>query len=290
MKLLSSSAKVNDKDQVVSMRRKRRAAKHEKHKAKVKAKKEAEADFAKIVEDLSRTYGYALLGSVLNIVYVLGVSSLPLTTWLGDGKAAGGEGATPIPSVNRLGWGVGFSGTMVIVLAAVCTFGIAQGSPRPLPGVGEINSWDCALPCFLGMLLSGCTFFGITYLLPVSQGASPEFYFLDVIPIILTMTVGIVLTRILMRAYLDFVQGDQDHSTSTDESKGKESSTAKSAASRRGSKKDKKAKESSSIWKNVLDMTNLFLLIFMMLGCESLPIQHERGFCRPSDRVNEQAN
>ena len=85
MKLLSSSAKVNDKDQVVSMRRKRRAAKHEKHKAKVKAKKEADADFAKIVEDLSRTYGYALLGSVLNIVFVLGVSSLPLTKWDAEG-------------------------------------------------------------------------------------------------------------------------------------------------------------------------------------------------------------
>ena len=122
-----------------------------------------------------------------------------------------------MPGVDKWAWGIGFLGLWVLVIAGTCTFAVSQGSPFPLPG-REVDCWDCALPCFLGMLLSGFTTLGITYLLPLSQGVSPEFYHLDTIPIALNLTVGIILTRMLMRAYLDWMQqGRRNRSPSADD-------------------------------------------------------------------------
>lgn len=237
-------------------RRRRAAAKHAKHRMKVGAREKAEVGLAKIVEDLSRTYGYALLGCTFNAIYILCVSSLPLTKWFGDGTVAGGEGA--VPGVDKWVWGLGFWGGWNSVVAVLCTFVIAQGSPFPLPGK-EIDSWDCALLCFFSMLLSGWIITGIAYLLPLSQGASPEFYYLDVIPIALNFTVGIVVTRLLMRAYLEWMQKRGQTGTQHD-----------LGESRHAEKKKINTNEKSGIWKETVPVLNGILLIFMAIGCESL--------------------
>ena len=273
------SRKVKGKDLVLSLRRRRAAKKHAKHKAKVEAKKKAEDEITKIVEELSRTYGYALIGCLFNIIYVLCLSSLPLTKWVGDGTASEADGA--VPGVDKWAWALGVWPIFLFAMAGMCTFAISQGSPFPLPW-REVDCWDCALPCFLGMLLSGFTTLGITYLLPLSQGVSPEFYHLDMVPFILIMSVGIVLTRMLMRAYYDRMQqGRRNRSPSADSKlrNGRKMSTGKlknrdvqvqPAAGRGGKKKENEASEKSGIWKMFLVSLNMMLLVFMAVGCESL--------------------
>ena len=273
------SRKFKEKDLVLSLRRRRAARKHEKHKAKVEAKKKAEDEITKIVEDLSRTYGYALIGCLFNIIYVLCLSSLPLTKWVGDGTASEGEGA--VPGVDKWAWGLGYWGIFALVIAGSCTFTISQGSPFPLPG-NEIECWDCALPCFFGMLLSGFTTFGITYHLPLSQGVSPEFYHLDMLPFILNFTLGVVLTRMLMRAYYDWMQqGRKDRSppAASKLRNGNKMLTGKlknrdaqeqPAAGRDGKRKENEASKKSGIWKMFINSLNTILIVFMAAGCESL--------------------
>ena len=39
---------------------------------------------AKLVEELSGLYGYAILGSGITVSYVVGISELPFTIWNGD--------------------------------------------------------------------------------------------------------------------------------------------------------------------------------------------------------------
>ncbi len=273
------SRRLKEKDLVLSLRRRRASVKHAKHKVKVEAKKKAEDDITKIVEDLSRTYGYGLLGCVFNIIYVLCLSSLPLTKWAGYGTASEGEGAVPV--VDKWAWGLGYWGSTVFVIAGVTTFRISQGSPFPLPG-SEVDCWDCALPCFFGMLLSCFTTLGITYFLPLSQGVSPEFYHLDTIPIALNFSLCIVLSRMLLHAYLDWVQQgrqNQSPSASLKARNGKKMSTGKLkkrknqeqlAAASDGEKKEIDANEKNDMCKELFDVLNMMLLAFMAIGCESL--------------------
>ena len=120
------------------------------------------------------------------------------------------------------------------------------------------------------MVLSGFTFFGITYFLPLSQGIFLEFYYLDVIAFALTATVGIILTRRLMRMCFEW---DQDQSLENSEDLGKGKSKSIEVKGHPATSRTNTEEEGGSerdCWGDFLFMSNVFLKVFLALGCESL--------------------
>jgi len=295
----SSTAKVSDERTAEIRRAKAKHAKQD-NEAKVEANREGQDEaingtVAVLVEQGSRIYGYALIGSAYNVVYALGVSALPLTKWRGDGAtaastSAGAAGAVPV--VDRWAWGLFIGGLFLsVVFPLRCTFAIATGSPHTLPGL-EIDSWDCALVCLVSMVLSCSANFGLTYFLPLAYGAFPEYYFLDIVPMILDFTVCVIITRRVMRAYLDSMQegGKQDpratgprnggQTTSVTQRKpnkqqhGSQAKKRIAAPSQQPRKEkeeevDEGSDEKSGIWADISTMANSILLCLIILGCES---------------------
>ena len=278
----SSTAKVSDEGTAVIRHAKTELAKHE---AQVEAEKENQDDttsiVAMVVEQLARMYGYALIGCAYNVMYALGVSALPLTNWQGDGAtAASASGAVPV--VDRWAWGGLFIGGLfgAVVFPLRCTFAIATGSPHTLPG-SEIESWDCALVCLVSMVLSTSANVGLTAFLPLAYGACPQYYFLDLVPIILCFTLCIIFTRRVMRAYLDSVQGGKQDPRATGlRNNGQTTSTTQRKPNKQqhGSLAKKKIaapgqqprKEKIGIWAEISRLANMILLTAIVFGCESM--------------------
>ena len=219
------------------------------------------------------------------------MSALPLTNWQGDGAtAASASGAVPV--VDRWAWGLFIGGLFgAVVFPLRCTFAIATGSPHTLPG-NEIDSWDCALVCLVSIVLSSSANVGLTAFLPLAYGACPQYYFLDLVPIILCFTLCIIFTRRVMRAYLDSMQegGKQDpratgprnggQTTSTTQRKPKKQQHGSQAKKRiaapsqqpRKEKEEEVEEESdekSGIWADISAHANMMLLITITMGCES---------------------
>ena len=293
----SATAKVSDEGTVAIRRAK---AEHAKHEAKVEANKEGQDEaingtVAVLVEQEARIYGYALIGSAYNVMYALGLSSLPLTFWKGDGATAASASAGAagtVPVVDRWAWGLFFGGLFgSVVFPLRCTFAVATGSPHTLPG-NEIDSWDYALVCLVSMVLSCSANAGLTYFLPLAYGALPEYYFLDIVPMILNFTVSIIITRRVMRAYLDSMQegGKQDPRATGPRNGGQTTSVTqrkpnkqqhgshakkKIAAPSQQPRKEKEEEveegsdEKTGIWADISAMANMFLLTTIIMGCES---------------------
>ena len=289
----SSTAKVSDEGTAVIRHAKTELAKHE---AQVEAEKENQDDttsiVAMVVEQLARMYGYALIGCAYNVMYALGVSALPLTNWQGDGAtAASASGAVPV--VDRWAWGLFIGGLFgAVVYPLRCTFAIATGSPHTLPGK-EIDSWDCALVCLVSMVLSCSANVGLTYFLPLAYGAYPEYYFLEVVPITLCFTLCVIITRRVMRAYLDSMQegGKQDPRATGPRNGGQTTSVTqrkpnkqqhgshakkKIAAPSQQPRKEKEEEveeesdEKTGIWAEISAMANMMMLGLIVFGCESI--------------------
>ena len=160
-----------------------------------------------VVEQESKIYGHALINAMLVGSFVLVLSSQSLTKWTVSVEVQGTEGPQGLmPGVKKETWGFAVQLALLLLFAVRCTFSIATGSPRPLPG-DEIKSWECALPCLASLLLSGAAFFGLAYYLPQSLGAELEFHFLDLMPFVLNVTVGIALAKEVMRSFLDWKEG-----------------------------------------------------------------------------------
>ena len=300
---LSSSAKVGDAQSAAGSFRQRKKPNDmsiKKKSAKARARpserdtrrelsgkrRYAEAHLATLVGELSRTYGYGFIGSISNILCALSLASLPLTKWAGTVEESGTETRqNSLPVVDRWAWGI-FMGLWVPVFALRCTFAISCGSPKPLPGL-EIECWECALPCLVGMVASGSTFFGLGYALPSAFGFRLAYYpFADVGWMILVFTIGVGLTRMLMKAYHKRMEGNAtanvhaatDLRNASLKSKGRkseENQQSSSAGSKSASKPSVEEKKDANddlvlgLFGQIAQTTNMVCMCFIVVGCES---------------------
>lgn len=242
-----------------------------------------EVNTGMVVEQESRIYGYAFIGVATNIIFLLAVSVVPLTEWNiveSEGLGAQQQEQRAVPGVDRWAWALGVMGPFILNFSLRCTFAISTGSPRPLPGL-EIDCWKCALVCFISMTLSGYGAYGLTYYLPIALGASPEFYHLNLIPMILDFTVCILFTRRVMRAYYNSMQEGQDihglgngqtPATVVPEKKEESSSTTKEDKSDASSpqprqEKSEEQNETTDIWKELLSIANTVILCTLIIAC-----------------------
>ena len=250
------SARVDSEQNASAQLRKAPPAKRAKRKEKGGPEKQQEVGITVIVEEESRVYGYALLVAVLSTPVVLAISTLPLTKWAGA-----------FPRVDER-WGLFYWASLWIpTLACVCMFATSSHGPYCLPGK-EIEGWKTALPCIVGMLVVGYSNFGLTYFLPKSLGAQAEFYYLDVIPMVLNVTVGVALTRELMKAYLIWTRKNLASSSSGN------GSLALTGAEREGREEDSalaanKDEDAGLLQKLATDITNVVFVAFILFACES---------------------
>ena len=108
------------------------------------------------------------------------------------------------------------------------------------------------------MLLSSYTVFSLTYTLPTELGVNAEFYFLELVPIILMFTLCVVFTS---RVLAYFEKRNQGGAQGEDD--GRHVEDAK-----------------SSFLYQIFDQLNTIVLLLMMLGCKlfeigrTLPCHH----------------
>ncbi len=254
------------------------------------------ADAGYVVEQESKIYGHAFINATLTIVFVLLLSSQSLTKWTVSVEVQGTEGPQGLmPGVNKETWAFVIYGVWYLAFAFRCTFAIATGSPRPLPG-SEIETWECALPCLVSLLLSGSACFGLGYYLPQSLGAELEFYFLDTIYFVLNSTVGVVFARKVMRVFLDWKEGREiapqasqslgeqalkvhqkkkkkkkkkEHGPSNADTEGEQSFASSTLHHDPRNEKNGDETKSTGISTEIVKNLNMFALIFMIVGCES---------------------
>ena len=268
----------------------------------------ANADLATLVEEVSRTYGYGLLGSLLNVLWVLSLSSLPLIKWGSTVEESGTlVRQSTVPVVDRWGWGI-FMFCVVPVMAFRATFAIASSSPNPMT---DIESWECAPACLVGMLVSGSTIFALAYALPSVVGVRLEYYpFVDMFFSFLILVVGVTFSRMLMRTYHKWTHGNTTaivHAASairSGSSKSKDSkcgrnnlssSSGSEAASAQHVEEKRHANDGSDvgIFKDISQMANSFILGILLITCKFIKQRSAREkiithlFLRLDDALND---
>ena len=153
------------------------------------------------VEQLSRLYGYALLISGIDAVFIAGISALPLTKWDDQG--------VPRADVVCTGATIDIAGAVAFGAASVFHFASTDPFPDPAhPHVQGRYAWSGFLPMHMvaSTITSGCLVFT-----PLALGANPRYYLLLVASRFSTSLISPVLGDIVMsRQY----QGEFDNTES----------------------------------------------------------------------------
>ena len=122
-----------------------------------------------LLEKVSRVWGLGLIGTLLNVIFVLVVSSFELTDWGHDGESKGAA----LPKPSKVAWIIVYVFLLPLVLSLRTTFSCVTHDPLPLPG-REYLSWKYAKVCFFTMFFTTMFAGMISYALPVYLGATPE--------------------------------------------------------------------------------------------------------------------
>ena len=112
------------------------------------------------------------------------------------------------------------------------------------------------------MLFSGLVASGLTYVLPTRLGAHLEFYFLELVPIILNLTFCVIFTSALMdffeRRDRNRVRGERE--------------VGAGAGARAGEQNDpappRNNEDGASFLAQIAQLANTTTLLLIMLGCE----------------------
>ena len=105
------------------------------------------------------------------------------------------------------------------------------------------------------MLLSGLTVYGLTYVLPTLLGGQLEYYFLELVAIILQLTVCVIFTSLLM----DFFERRDRHGARGEHEVG---------ASAGGERNNSNDEDGNSVLAMLAQIANTTFLMLMMLGCK----------------------
>ena len=82
----------------------------------------------KVLEHLSRIYGYAWIGLLWTVLFILVLCAPEYTVYMS------GKDKNKPPAVNRTTWGVALSVLFPLLFALRTMFGGSLEDPRPLPG------------------------------------------------------------------------------------------------------------------------------------------------------------
>ena len=221
----------------------------------------------RIVQQLSGVWGYAVIGSAFNLSLVAGLSSLEWTNWGGDGTKATNEASSSsasegetqsMPMYNKWTMGVFMSLICSVVLSLRTTFAVAANDPYLLPSI----VYKCrryARHCFIFMLVSSLCVAGLLYILPISLGAQMHYYFADVVPILLSMSVCVVFTAEAMRFFYR-----RDHQQGGDTAVHEQSQNDVGDNEDHGDEEERKGLD---CYKQTLRQLNITFIGLFSLGC-----------------------
>ncbi len=153
------------------------------------------------VEQLSRLYGYALLISGIDAVFIAGVSALPLTKWDDQG----------VPRADVVFTSATIDIAGAVAFGAALAFHFASTDPFPDPAHPHVQgryAWSGYLPMYMvaSTITSGCLVYT-----PLALGANPRYYLLLIASRFSSGVYGPVLGDIFMsRQY----QGEFDNTES----------------------------------------------------------------------------
>ena len=108
------------------------------------------------------------------------------------------------------------------------------------------------------MLLSSYAVFGLTYILPTQLGAHLEYYFLELVPVTLTLTLCVIFTSHFMHY---FERRNQKRAQSEHEG-GRDISELTNESMRRN------GGTTSTFLSRISDPLNTIVLVLVMLGCK----------------------
>ena len=192
-----------------------------------------------LIEQLSRLYGYALLIAGIDSIFIVGVSSLPLTKWNDDGVPR----ADVFIVSTLLGcWiSLGFAFHVCFHLSTmspVLTERSLHMQPKYVWSGGLAGMAIGGLFCNLG-----CT------VLPAGLGLNPRFYMLDALGLLLGPLAGTLFASVLMKSQYQSRSQVPRASPEVDEDMNNEGvDKVSSAVGDRESQKDAKAVTSCGLW------------------------------------------
>ena len=154
------------------------------------------------IEQLSRLYGYALLISGIDAIFIAGISALPLTKWDDQG----------VPRAD-----VVFTSATIDIAAAdatgaLATFHAASTDPFPDPAhlhVQERYAWSGNFPVYMAAttITSGCLVYT-----PLALGANPRYYVLLAASRLSGSVIGNVLGDfVMLRQYRGEIGNAESH-------------------------------------------------------------------------------
>ena len=195
---------------------------------------------AMLGEQLSSMYGYAAMGSAFNVLFAVGISALHWTEW-----------KTAVPTLGSLAGSLMTSLIIPLSVALRTTLSIAAEDPYPNT---RHFSWRYAPHCFISMLCSGCLSTALIYLLPKVLGAtpSPEFYFTDIVAMVLMFTACVVFTAYVMKRC-----SDRDRRLGGEAQRRRDDGAAQHGR-----------EEAASADFGLSNILNIISIMFIIVGCE----------------------
>ena len=120
----------------------------------------------RVLEQVSKIYGYSFLVSAIDGIFISGISLLPLTNWDGEG--------VPRADVFVVSLTLGVWGSLTH--AFLCTFGAASNYQSAKYAKYH---WQVFL---VAVLFANLCILGVTFVIPpTALGVNPKFYLLDVL-------------------------------------------------------------------------------------------------------------
>ena len=109
------------------------------------------------------------------------------------------------------------------------------------------------LSCFFTMLLSSYSVFGLTYVLPTELGVNMEYYFLEIVPIVIMLTACVVCTSRVMDYF---------------ERRSRRGAQGRPEVERQIDPERENEEAKRSLLFQIGEQLNAIVLLLMMLGCK----------------------
>ena len=144
------------------------------------------------MEQLCRLYGYGLINSGFNALYILGVAAVPFTIW-----RAPGSSRPNVPSADVSLWVRVFFFWSQIFLSLVIGFNVSSREPDGRPENTARYAWAGG---FVGAFLSSVFWWCAVLLVPQTLGLeNPKFFFLDYVNCVVGAISGLVCSTAMQQ-------------------------------------------------------------------------------------------
>ena len=151
--------------------------------------KRVASDFGRVIENVSRLYGYSGILSGINTIFVSAISLMPLTNW--DDEQGVPRANVLLVSVLLVIWGS-------FAISFACAFNIASIDPYINPAAPhycERYAWSGTLT---GNIVGGLPIGVLAGILPAAFGYNPRYYMLDIVAALGAVVIGILTADRLM--------------------------------------------------------------------------------------------